>query len=192
MADELGKIAQIDEMSYLHHQVLLMTQFGLALNDSTNSCFSLMKSKKLDPNKHDIGYLNTVQKLKSVQQMQFDHTEMNLACARLARKQTNLDMASRLLVQQFGRLKLTETEPVAYQHADKVSFGQSFRAFEAELNETNAIISDQVKLAIVECERESCKLANAIENSATSETVFNSVQSLAECVFRFTDNCKVQ
>lgn len=33
MSQEFSKIVHIDEMSYLHHQKLILTQFGLSLNE---------------------------------------------------------------------------------------------------------------------------------------------------------------
>lgn len=160
-----------------------------------------MKSKKLDANKHDLSHLSTIQRLKSLQH-QFDHAEMNLACIRVARKQSNFDLASRLIVSQFNRLKLSTSSDgdVASLFDPSVavatSLCETFRFFEAELNQTNTLLSDKMKMALVECEREACKLIHSIEETNNSNlngehVVFNSIQMLAESVFRFTDDFKV-
>lgn len=138
-----------------------------------------MKSRKLDQSTHDLGFLNMVQKLKSTN-MHTDQAEMNLSCARLARKQRNLGFASRLMASQFDKLKFND-----FSYNDKSTLFELFQQFETDINQTNAIISEQMKLNIIDCEREACKLLNSIETSTGSP--LDSIQSLAECVFRFTD-----
>lgn len=160
-----------------------------------------MKSKKLDACKHDMSHLSTIQRLKSLQH-QFDHAEMNLACVRLARQQGNLDLASRLLISQLNRLKPTfSSSPNAPYSLDQASLYECFQAFQLELNEATAayttttqLINDlKTKLALVDCEREACKLFNLIEASPSSQTMIHSIQMLADCVFRFIDtNVKVK
>lgn len=43
MANEFSKIVNIDEMSFLHHQKLMLTQFGLSLAETNLVNVSLNK-----------------------------------------------------------------------------------------------------------------------------------------------------
>lgn len=151
-----------------------------------------MKSKKLNEKKHDLKYLNFVKLHKSTL-LQFDHSELNLSCSRLARKQANFNMASRLIIDQFNQLKLSNEFVYSI---DKASIIECYRAFSNQTNQSTAILSDKMKLALVELDRETCKLVNAIEHSKSIQDGcglgLDSIQLLAENIFRFSDDYKVR
>lgn len=147
-------ILNMDESSACNNERLMITQLAyLAQSDQTSSSVPFMKSFKFDSNKHDPKCINTFKLLPS-------SDDFRLASARLARKQTNYNLASRLITQQLA-------------HIQSKSFNStniSYESIKQLLNDLLLVKTQSNRILLLECELETAKLLYSLSNKQSNQS----------------------
>lgn len=169
----------MDELSYWNREKIILLQ--LSKLASSQEEIPLVKSAKFDPHRHQAKFLNFVnifmQKASGASAIDFP-SEFSLSCSRLARKQHNFYLSSRLLSNHLNRMG----HP--HQLSD-MDLYEPVKSFMNNFNLTQAIINMPYQLGCNRFEREAAKLTNLIEN----KNRLNAMELIAKSIANHLDLC---
>jgi hypothetical protein len=118
----------------------------------------LLKSTKFDPCKHSAKFLNFINMF--IQKREFNPA-FNLSCSRLARKQSNHKLATRLLTSHLTHLAFNSNNSSSSSNSPVKDLYEATKSLTAVLAEANYALETRVK--VCDIEREAAKLLNVTD-----------------------------
>jgi len=146
-----------------------------------------MKSLKFDSNKHSPKCINDFKLLVHNtlnQQDTMQLSDFRLASARLARKQMNYNLASRLITDHLNIIQANNKQALPTQNNDNSNI---FETIKLLLNENNRLFlkttNQQTRIQLLECELETAKLLYELSRDNHKTSSLDSISLLVNSIF---------
>ncbi|CAF0784356.1 unnamed protein product [Brachionus calyciflorus] len=175
--NQFSTILNIDEMSQTNHEKLILTLFlNYLQNQEDQIGLPFLNNLKLNPTKYNMKYLNIALMISKNYDFNLD---LNLSCARLARKQQNKNLSLRLLDQQLKYFNNTlDNNSHLFTRQNEANFYDSVARL---MNDVHQITDYNLKLKILEFSQESSKFL------ATCNYSFESVDISTKSILNFVN-----
>ena len=178
-------ILNMDESSTWNSERVMITQLAHLIQTDVPQV-PFMKALKFDPNKHSPNCINNFKLL--IQSSDSLHlSDFRLASARLARKQLNFNLASRLIIEQ---LDLMQSRPTVATTTSETNFD----TIKHLLEENNYLFqksNQQNRILLLESELETAKLLYELSINDKSK-LLDSISILVNSIVRYSSSDDLQ
>ncbi len=174
LSNSILRILDIDEMSVWNNERLVFSFLSQLCINQVDLPY-LKSSFKLDASKINSKYLNHIEMILKSQAK--NHNEFRLEIIRVARKQSNFNLASNILISEMNYLSKSTNI-----NNDLI---ESSKIYLSRLNESNLIINNHSDLKL---EKEAAKLIKLLNENNSNKNDLASIEILTTSINRYIQN----